>query len=30
MRAMEEDEDFKKEIKEMVDSVLPLISGELE
>ena len=30
IRAMEEDEEFKEEVKEMVDGVLELIGGELE
>jgi len=30
MRAMEEDEMFKKNVKEMIDGVLPLIKGERE
>jgi len=27
VRAMEEDEEFKAEVKEMIDGVLPLIRG---
>ena len=30
VRAMEEDEEFKEEVQEMIDGVLPLISGERE
>ncbi len=30
VKAMEEDEEFKKDVKEMIDGVLPLISGERE
>ena len=30
LKAMQEDEEFKEEIKEMVDEILPLIRGEIE
>ena len=30
VKAMEEDEEFGKEVKEMIDGVLPLIRGEVE
>ncbi len=30
VRAMEEDEEFKEEVREMIDSVLPLIGEEAE
>ena len=30
VKAMEEDEEFKEEVKEMIDGILPLISGEVE
>jgi len=30
MKAMEEDEEFKKEVKEMIDEVLLLIREEME
>ena len=30
VKAMEGDEEFKEEIKEMIDGILPLIGGEVE
>jgi len=30
VKAMEEDEEFKGDVKEMIDGVLPLIEGEVE
>jgi len=27
---LEEDEDFKEDVKEMIDEILPLIEGEVE
>ena len=30
VKAMEEDEEFKEEVKEMIDGVLPMIKGEVE
>ena len=30
VRAMEEDEEFKEEVKKMIDGILPLIKGETE
>jgi len=30
VKAMEEDEEFKKEVKAMIDGVLPLIREEIE
>ena len=30
VKAMEEDDKYKKNVKEMIDGVLPLISGEIE
>ncbi len=30
VRAMEKDEEFKQEVKEMIDGILPLIGGEIE
>ena len=29
MKAMEEDEEFKAQVKEMIDGILPLIKGEV-
>ena len=30
MREMEEDDKYKKDVKEMLDGVLPLIRGKIE
>jgi hypothetical protein len=30
VRAMEEDEEFKEKVREMIDEILPLIEGEVE
>jgi len=30
VKAMEEDESFKQEVKEMIDGILPLLRGEIE
>ncbi|MCK5186739.1 MAG: hypothetical protein KAR43_06345 [Deltaproteobacteria bacterium] len=30
VKAMEEDEEFRGEVKEMIDGILPLIKGEVE
>ena len=30
VKAMEEDEEFKEDIREMIDGIFPLIRGEIE
>jgi len=30
VKAMEEDEEFKSQVKEIIDGILPLIRGEVE